>query len=32
MPVTTAYKAYTSATAVEGVVAFVAVLILSLFV
>lgn len=32
MPVNTAYKAYTSATAVEGVVAFIAVLVLSLFV
>ncbi|HNX73939.1 MAG TPA: GntP family permease [Spirochaetales bacterium] len=32
MPVNTAYKAYTSATAVEGVVAFIAVLIMSLFV
>lgn len=32
MPVNTAYKVYTSATAVEGVVAFVVVLILSLFV
>lgn len=31
MPVSTAYKAYTSATAVEGVVAFVAVFILNLF-
>jgi GntP family gluconate:H+ symporter len=32
MPVNTAYKAYTSATAVEGVVAFVVILVLSLFV
>ncbi len=32
MPVNIAYKAYTSATAVEGVVAFIAVLILSMFV
>jgi len=32
MPVNTAYKAYTSATALEGIVAFVAVFILSLFV
>lgn len=31
MPVSTAYKAYTSATAVEGVVAFAAVFILNLF-
>jgi len=31
MPVNTAYKAYTSATAVEGVVAFIAVFILNLF-
>jgi GntP family gluconate:H+ symporter len=31
MPVTTAYKAYSSATAVEGLVAFVAVFIMSLF-
>ncbi len=32
MPVNTAYRAYTSATAVEGVVAFLMVLVLSLFV
>ncbi len=32
MPVNTAYKAYSSATAVEGVVAFLMVLVLSLFV
>ena len=32
MPVTTAYKAYTSATAVEGVVAFLAVFVMSFFV
>jgi GntP family gluconate:H+ symporter len=32
MPVNTAYKTYTSATAVEGVVAFVAVFVLSLFI
>lgn len=32
MPVNIAYKAYTSATAIEGAVAFIAVLILSLFV
>lgn len=32
MPVSTAYKVYTSATAVEGVVAFIAVLILDIFV
>jgi GntP family gluconate:H+ symporter len=31
MPVSTAYKAYTSATAVEGVVAFAAVFVLNLF-
>lgn len=31
MPVATAYKAYSSATAVEGVVAFVAVFVMSLF-
>jgi len=32
MPVSTAYKVYTSATAVEGVVAFVAVLIMDIFI
>jgi GntP family gluconate:H+ symporter len=32
MPVTTAYKAFTSATAVEGVVAFLAVFVMSFFV
>jgi GntP family gluconate:H+ symporter len=32
MPVNIAYKAYTSATAIEGAVAFIAILILSLFV
>lgn len=32
MPVNTAYKAYTSATAVEGVVAFLAVLVLDIFI
>ena len=32
MPVNTAYKVYTSATAVEGVVAIVAVLVMNLFI